>query len=244
MTTSASENAKILIVEDDAPIRTLIYRYLSQKYEVQFAGDGKTALEIFEEFNPVLVILDWNLPDTTGLKLCQEMQKRTNVLVAILSSRTAEADRLQILKAGADDYLCKPFSLEELKVRVEVLLRRSRTVTPRTLKCGQLEIDLVSKEVRLQQQTLTLTGLEYKILSFLATHSGEAWSRKQLIEKIWGWQSNGDSDERLVDVHIGQIRKKMDRVVDETVSKRFIQTVRGYGYTFAPIERRDRVVSN
>jgi DNA-binding response OmpR family regulator len=230
MTISADQKAKILVVEDDDPIRTLIYRFLNQTYQVQFAADGQTALEIFEEFNPVLVILDWNLPDTTGYKLCQEMQKRTNVLVAIL------------MKAGADDFMCKPFCLEELAVRVEVLLRRARSVTPPNLVFGQLAIDLVGREVRLKEQILTLTALEFEILCFLATHSGKACSRQQLIEKVWGWKSNYAAEERVVDVHIGQIRRKMAKV--DAAVPNFIQTVRGYGYTFAPIARRDRVVGN
>ena len=242
MTISADRKAKILVVDDDDSIRTLIYRFLNQTYQVQFAADGQTALEIFEEFNPVLVILDWNLPDTTGYKLCQEMQKRTNVLVAILSSRTAQEDRIKIMKAGADDFMCKPFCLEELAVRVEVLLRRARSVTPPNLVFGQLAIDLLSREVRLKEQLLTLTALEFEILCFLATHSGKAWSRQQLIEKVWGWKSNYGAEERVVDVHIGQIRRKMAKV--DAAVPNFIQTVRGYGYTFAPIARRDRVVGN
>lgn len=232
MTISAAQNTKIMVVEDDAPVRNLLYRFLNRQYQVKFAADGQSALEIFDEFNPVLVILDWNLPDTTGYKLCQEMQKRTNVLVAILSSRTAEEDRIKILKAGADDFMCKPFSIEELAVRVEVLLRRGRSVNPRNIVCGQLEIDLTSREVRLQDQTLTLTKLEYDILCFLATHAGEAWTRQQLIEKIWGWKSNYASEERVVDVHIGQIRKKMAKV--DAAGPHLIQTVRDYGYRFDP----------
>jgi DNA-binding response OmpR family regulator len=242
MTISAARKAKILVVEDDAPIRTLLYRFLNQTYQVKVAADGQTALEIFEEFNPVLVILDWNLPDTTGYKLCQEMQKRTNVLVAILSSRTAQEDRLKIMKAGADDFMCKPFSLEELAVRVEVLLRRARSVTPPNLIFGQLAIDLVGRQVKLKEELLTLTALEFEILCFLATHSGKAWSRQQLIEKVWGWQSNYATEERVVDVHIGQIRRKMAKV--DAAVPNFIQTVRGYGYTFAPSARRDRVLAN
>lgn len=242
MTISADRKAKILVVDDDDPIRTLIYRFLNQTYQVQFAADGQTALEIFEEFNPVLVILDWNLPDTTGYKLCQEMQKRTNVLVAILSSRTAQEDRIKIMKAGADDFMCKPFCLEELAVRVEVLLRRARAVNPPKLAFGQLAIDLVSREVRLKEQILRLTALEFEILCFLATHSDRAWTRQQLIEKVWGWKSNYAAEERVVDVHIGQIRRKMAKV--DAAVPNFIQTVRGYGYTFAPIARNNKVVSN
>ncbi|MEG3899708.1 MULTISPECIES: response regulator transcription factor [unclassified Microcoleus] len=242
MTISAGQNYKILLVEDDAPVRTLVYRFLNQTYQVQVAADGKTALEIFEEFNPVLVILDWNLPDTTGYQLCQQMQNQTNVLVAILSSRTGQEDRIKIMKAGADDFICKPFSLEELAVRVEVLLRRARSVAPPNLIFGQLAIDLVGRQVRFKEQILTLTALEFEILCFLATHSGKACSRQQLIEKVWGWKSNYATEERVVDVHIGQIRRKMAKV--DAAVPNFIQTVRGYGYTFAPSARSNKVVCN
>ncbi|MEG4169115.1 MULTISPECIES: response regulator transcription factor [unclassified Microcoleus] len=242
MTRSTGQNHKILLVEDDAPVRTLVYRFLNQTYQVQVAADGKTALEIFEEFNPVLVILDWNLPDTTGYKLCQEMQNQTNVLVAILSSRTGQEDRIKIMKAGADDFICKPFNLEELAVRVEVLLRRARSVAPPNLIFGQLAIDLVGRQVRLKEQILTLTALEFEILCFLATHSGKACSRQQLIEKVWGWKSNYATEERVVDVHIGQIRRKMAKV--DAAVPNFIQTVRGYGYSFAPSARSNKVVCN
>jgi DNA-binding response OmpR family regulator len=242
MTISAVQNSKILVVEDDPSVRNLVYRFLNQKYQVKFAADGATALEIFEEFNPVLVILDWNLPDTTGYKLCQEMQKRTNVLVAILSSRTSQEDRIKIMQAGADDFICKPFSLEELAIRVEVLLRRVRTVTPRSLVFGQLAIDLASREVRLKEKTLALTPLEFQLLHFLAIHSGKAWSRQQLIEKVWGWKCNSESAQRVVDVHIGHIRQKMAEF--DVAVPNFIQTVRGYGYIFNPIARNIRVVAN
>jgi two-component system, OmpR family, alkaline phosphatase synthesis response regulator PhoP len=241
MTISATQNPKILVVEDDASVRNLVYRFLNQTYQVQFAADGKTALDIFDKFNPVLVILDWNLPDTTGYQLCQEMQKRTNVLVVILSSRTDQEDRIKIMKAGADDFMCKPFYLDELAVRIEVLLRRVKTVTPRCLVFGELAIDLASKEVRLKEQTLTLTPLEFKLLNFLALHSGKALSRQQLIEKVWGWKYDAAA-ERVVDVHIGHIRQKMAQV--DVAVPNFIKTVRGYGYTFNPSDRNIRVVSN
>jgi DNA-binding response OmpR family regulator len=242
MTISAAQNYKILVVEDDAPVRTLVYRFLNQTYQVQVAADGKTALEIFEEFNPVLVILDWDLPDTTGYQLCQQMQNQTNVLVAIMSSRTGQEDRIKILKAGADDFICKPFTLEELAVRVEVLLRRARSVAPSNLIFGQLAIDLVGRQVRLKEQLLKLTALEFEILCFLATHSGKVCSRQQLIEKVWGWKSNYATEERVVDVHIGQIRRKMAKV--DAAVPNFIQTVRGYGYTFAPSPGSNKVVCN
>ncbi|MBH8577523.1 response regulator transcription factor [Nostocaceae cyanobacterium CENA369] len=223
-------SAKILVVDDDFGVRNLIYRYLGRKYQIESAADGKTALSLFDRFNPALVILDWNLPDTSGYQLCQEMQSRTNVLVMILSGRTAETDKISILAAGADDFMTKPFSLAEVEVRVQALLRRIRSINPsptQRLVFKQLAINPDGREVTLNDKPLTLTALEFNILHFLASHPGQAWSRPQLIQKIWGCDYVGDG--RVVDVHIGQLRKKME--VDTSVPE-FIKTVRGYGYKF------------
>ncbi|MBG1265561.1 response regulator transcription factor [Nostoc sp. WHI] len=226
---------KILIVDDDFGVRNLVYRFLSRKYQIESAADGKTALSLFEQFNPALVILDWNLPDVNGYNLCQEMQSRNNVLVMILTSRTDEADKIKILSAGADDFMTKPFSLAEIEVRVEALLRRIRyinTSPTQRIVFKQLAINPEGREVTLNDKPLTLTALEFNILHFLASHPGQAWSRPQLIQKIWGCDYAGDG--RVVDVHIGQLRKKME--VDASIPE-FIKTVRGYGYKFeAPDE--------
>jgi two-component system, OmpR family, alkaline phosphatase synthesis response regulator PhoP len=233
-TTTTTPNPKIMIVDDDFGVRNLVYRFLSRKYQIESAADGKTALSLFEQFNPALVILDWNLPDANGYSLCQEMQSRTNVLVMILTSRTDEADKIRILAAGADDFMTKPFSLAEVEVRVEALLRRIRYINPsptQRLIFKQLAINPEGREVTLNDKPLTLTALEFNILHFLASHPGQAWSRPQLIQKIWGCDYVGDG--RVVDVHIGQLRKKME--VDASVPE-FIKTVRGYGYKFEPPE--------
>jgi two-component system alkaline phosphatase synthesis response regulator PhoP len=230
MTTNTAP--KIMVVDDDSPIRNLVHRFLNQKYQVDSAADGETALALFEEFKPMLVVLDWNLPDTTGYHLCQEMQRRTNVFVIMLSSRTDEADRLKVLSAGADDYICKPFGLAELGMRIEVVLRRMRCVTPSRIVFDRFAIDPARREATLDDQIIKLTGLEFKILYFLASHPGISWSRQQIIEKIWGWKSNYPSEERVVDVHIGQIRKKIIKV--DATGPHLSQTVRDYGYRFEP----------
>ncbi|ALF52684.1 response regulator transcription factor [Nostoc spongiaeforme FACHB-130] len=223
-------NPKILVVDDDFGVRNLIYRFLGRKYQIESAADGKTALSLFEQFDPALVILDWNLPDISGYNLCEEMQSRTNVLVMILTSRNAEEDKIKILSAGADDFLTKPFSLAEVEVRVQALLRRVRSINPspvQRLVFKQLAINPEGREVTLNDRPLNLTALEFNILHFLASHPGQAWSRPQLIQKIWGCDYVGDG--RVVDVHIGQLRKKLE--VDQNVPE-FIKTVRGYGYKF------------
>ncbi len=157
MTTNTA--AKNLVVDDPPPIRNLVHRFLNQKYQVDSAADGETALAVFEEFKPMVVILDWNLPDTTGYDLCQEMQRRTNVFVIMLSSRTDEADRLKFLSAGADDYICKPFGLAQLAIRIEVVLRRIRCVTPSRIVFARFAIDPASLKVTLNDKIIKLTAL-------------------------------------------------------------------------------------
>ncbi|MBE9162067.1 response regulator transcription factor [Tychonema sp. LEGE 06208] len=230
MTTNTA--LKILVVDDDPPIRNLVHRFLNQKYQVDSAADGETALALFEEFKPMLVVLDWNLPDTTGYHLCQEMQRRTNVFVVMLSSRTDEADKIKVLSAGADDYICKPFGLQELAMRIQVVLRRMRIVTPSRIVFDRFAIDSVRREATLNDKIIKLTALEFKILYFLASHPGKSWSRQQLIEKIWGWNCSNTEEEKVVSVHIGQIRKKMIHI--DATGSQLIKTVRGYGYRFEP----------
>ncbi|MEP6520150.1 response regulator transcription factor [Microcoleus vaginatus] len=180
----------------------------------------------------MLVILDWNFPHTKGYHLCQEMQRRTNVFVILLSSRTDEADKLKVLSAGADDYICKPFALAELAIRIEVVLRRMRSVTSSRIVFDKFAIDSARREATLNDRIIKLTALEFKILYFLASHSGQSWSRQQLIEKIWGWNCNDTGEEKVVSVHIGQIGKKMIQV--DASGSQFIKTIRGYGYRFEP----------
>lgn len=223
--------AKILVVDDDPAIRNLIQRFLSkQNYQVEAAEDGKTALATFEQFNPDLVILDVNLPDAIGYNLCEEMQTRTKVFVLMLTSRADEADKIRGFSQGADDYLTKPFSLAELEVRVGAILKRQRTVTAaekQRLIFEKLVIDPERREVTLNHQLVPLTALEFDLLRFLASHPGRVWRRSELIQEVWDYEYVGD--QRVVDVHIGQIRKKIEI---DTTQPILIQTVRGVGYKF------------
>ena len=223
--------AKILVVDDDPSIRNLIQRFLSkQNYQVESAEDGKTALTVFEQFNPDLVILDVNLPDTIGYNLCQEMQNRTKVFVLMLTSRADEADKIRGFSLGADDYLTKPFSLGELEVRVGAILKRQREVTTaekQRLIFDKLVIDPERREVTIDNQLIALTALEFDLLRFLASHPGRVWRRSELIQEVWDYEYVGD--QRVVDVHIGQIRKKIEIDAAQPI---LIQTVRGVGYKF------------
>jgi two-component system, OmpR family, response regulator len=227
----AMDRAKILVVDDDPAVRNLIYRFLSkQNYQMESAADGKTARTVFEQFNPNLVILDVNLPDANGYSLCQEFQALTGVFVLMLTSRTDEADKITGFEKGADDYLTKPFSLGELGVRVGAILKRQRAVTQavqQRLMFDQLIIDPVRREVTLNNQSVSLTALEFDLLHFLASHPGRVWRRSELIHAVWDYEYVGD--QRVVDVHIGQIRKKIETDADQPA---LIQTVRGVGYKF------------
>jgi len=227
--------AKILVVDDDPAVRNLVFRFLSkQDYEVDSAEDGKSALAAFEQLNPDLVVLDVNLPDANGYDLCKEMQERTGVFVLMLTSRSDEADKIRGFNQGADDYLTKPFSLGELEVRVGAILKRQRPVTTaeqQRISFNDLEIDPVRREVTLNRELVPLTALEFDLLHFLASHPGRVWRRAELIQKVWDYEYVGD--QRVVDVHIGQIRKKIEL---DTSQPAMIQTVRGVGYKFEPPE--------
>lgn len=223
--------AKILVVDDETAIRNLIHRFLSkQDYQVESAEDGKSALATFESFNPDLVILDVNLPDANGYTLCQEMQSRTGVFILMLTSRTDESDKVRAFTQGADDYITKPFSLVELGARIGAILKRQRTVTTAEQQClvfSNLVIDPVRREVKLNDGLIPLTALEFDLLHFLAGNPGRVWRRSDLIQQVWDYEYVGD--QRVVDVHIGQIRKKIEI---DTSQPALIQTVRGVGYKF------------
>ena len=223
--------AKILVVDDDPAVRNLIQRFLlKQNYQVESAEDGRTGLSMFEQFHPDLVILDVNLPDLIGFNLCQDMQSRSGVFVLLLTSRTDEGDKIRGFSKGADDYLTKPFGLGELEVRVAAILRRQRVVTnveQQRLVFDKLTIDSTRREVILSNEPIPLTSLEFDLLYFLASHPARVWRRSELIQEVWDYEYVGD--QRVVDVHIGQIRKKIE--IDPTHST-LIHTIRGVGYKF------------
>lgn len=233
--------AKILVVDDEGAIRNLIHRFLGkQDYLVESAEDGKSALAMFESFNPDLVILDVNLPDITGYALCQEMQSRTNVFILMLTSRTDESDKVRAFSQGADDYITKPFSLVELGARIGAILKRQRTVTTAEQQClifSNLVIDPVRREVKLNEDLVPLTALEFDLLHFLASNPGRVWRRSDLIQQVWDYEYVGD--QRVVDVHIGQIRKKIEI---DTSQPALIQTVRGVGYKFESPEAVEEAI--
>ncbi len=225
-----TDTAKILIVDDDSAIRNLVLRFLSRKYQVESAADGKTAMAIFPKFQPDLVILDVNLPDALGYNLCEQMQSNTNVFVLMLTSRTDNIDKQQGFEQGADDYLTKPFDLQELEWRVAAILKRQRLVVPspqQRIVFKNLIIDIERREVTVNNEVIYLTALEFDLLYFLANNPGRVLKREELIKQVWEYEYTGE--QRIVDVHIGQIRRKIELDVTQPA---MIQTVRGVGYKF------------
>lgn len=222
---------KILVVDDDSGVRNLLHRFLARKnFQVKSAVSGNTALEVFKSFNPDLVILDVMLPDIIGFDVCQRIkQKRTDILVMLLTSLTDVQYQLTGLE-WADAYIFKPFHLEVLEKQVQALLRvlyLPNSTQTQPLVFDNLVINPVNREVTLDNQLISLTTLEFNLLYFLAKHPQQAWSRSQLIKEVWGYEFSGGL--RVVDVHIGQLRKKIEPTPNQRI---FIQTIQGFGYKF------------
>ena len=209
----------------------LIDKFLTfNNYITEIATDCMTARQKFNCFQPNLVILDVNLPDDTGLSLCEEMRK-TNAAIVMLSSMVDNNYIIEAFAKGADDYITKPFDLQILKARVEALLRRTGDTTPssnskKNIILDNLEIDFYRREVILDRNIVPLTALEFDLLYFLANNPNRVWNRSALISAIWN-NNNYDGDDRKVDIHIGRIRKKIGDLKGE-----FIKTIWGRGYMF------------
>ncbi len=221
---------RILVVDDEPTLRKSVQAYLEQAgYVVEAAGDGLAALQAAARFQPDLVVLDIMLPHLDGLEVLRRLRQVSEVYVIMLTARADEADKVIGLGLGADDYLTKPFSPRELVARVRAALRRLGTP-------GSAMSDLVSRRLRLNVDARTatrdgrpleLTPLEFELLQVLMRHPGRVLSREQLIEQVWGNDYYGD--DRVVDVHIGRLRKKIE---DDPGQPGLIATVWGVGYRF------------
>jgi two-component system alkaline phosphatase synthesis response regulator PhoP len=227
------EPPRILIVDDEAPIVDLVCAYLKQDgFQVATAANGSVALAEAQRFRPDLVVLDVLLPDLDGLEVCRRLHQQMTVGILMVSARAEEVDRLMGLGAGADDYLTKPFSPRELVARVKAILRRMRpasnTQSPDILSFSSIDINLERREVRRRGKLVELTPLEFQLLHVLASSPGRVFTREQLLQRIWG--ENFFGTDRVVDVHIGLLRRKLE--VDTSLHQP-IQTVRGVGYRFS-----------
>lgn len=225
----------ILLVEDDADTARALSRALeSGGYRVTCAESGTEAKAILEQFQPDLILLDLMLPDTDGLVLTTTLKSLTHAPIIICSARQEQVDRVLGLKLGADDFVAKPFDLDELEARIEAVLRRVARVRespaspPDQIRVGELVIAQSRGTVTLTGQVVHLTPTEYKLLVALASHPDEVLSRQSLGQLVWGYQDLGTG--HLIDVHIGRLRVKLRRV---SRASPVIVTVRGRGYTIA-----------
>jgi DNA-binding response OmpR family regulator len=222
-----AENGTVVVVEDDPHIADLVDLYLRREgFRVLLAADGEKGLELFKQADPWIVILDVGLPGRRdGFDVCREIRARGSVPVLFLTARDDEVDRVLGLEMGADDYLTKPFSPRELVARVRAILRRTREgpAPQEVVAVGELEVDLRRREVRQGGTAVSLTTREFDLLAFLANNLGLALSRQQLLDGVWGTDWYGD--ERTVDVHVAQLRKKLGTDLP-------LATVWGVGYRF------------
>ena len=221
----------ILIVEDEAALIELLrYNLEAAGYSVRAAMTGVAAEEALADLSFDLVLLDWMLPEISGIELCRRIRQRPetrNLPVIMITARGEEADRIRGLSTGADDYVVKPFSVNEVVARVKALLRRANPdLVADVLEYERINLDRAAHRVKRGERDLRLGPTEYKLLLFMMESRGRVLSRQQLINGVWG--RDGDVDERTVDVHIGRLRKSL--VIDDETDP--IRTVRGGGYVF------------
>ena len=231
---------RILVVDDETALVELVQSYLErEQYEVLTAADGRAALELARTAQPDLVVLDVMLPILDGLEVCRQLRQFSDAYVIMLTARAEEIDKILGLTVGADDYLTKPFSPRELVARIKALLRRPRQTatalhtgteplddTPAPQHWDDLTIDEAQHEVTLHGQPIELTAREFALLLALAQHPGRVFTRAQLLERVWG---DAYYDDHVVDVHIGNLRKKLEA---DLAHPHYLETVRGVGYRF------------
>jgi two-component system phosphate regulon response regulator PhoB len=223
--------ANVLIVEDEADLRELVrYNLEAEGFRVSMAESGDEAVERIRDGVPDLILLDWMLPGLSGIELCRRWRSREETArtpIIMITARGEEEERVRGLATGADDYVVKPFSMPELVARIQALLRRSSPqLVTSVLKAGDLEIDRQSHRVRRSGRDLHLGPTEYRLLEYLMRHPGRVYSREQLLDGVWG--NDVYVDERTVDVHVGRLRKAINRGREADP----IRTVRGAGYAF------------
>lgn len=219
----------VLIVEDEEALVTLLqYNFEKENYRVSVARNGPEALLLIDEMLPDLIILDWMLPEISGLELCRQLRSRTktrNLPIIMLTARGEEADRIRGLDTGADDYITKPFSMTELLSRVRAVLRRIRPALAEDINVyGELEVDRTTHRVKRSGRDIPLGPTEFRLLDHLLQHPGRVFSRGQLLDAIWG--TDVYVDERTVDVHIGRLRKALNAKGERDP----IRTIRSTGY--------------
>ena len=239
---SVTHDARIMVVDDEADIANLLGTVLREEgFTVRVVTDSRQAVEVFNSFHPDLMSLDVMMPSVDGISLCLQLRRETDVPILFVSAKSDPPDRVVGLRIGADDYMGKPFDNNELVARVEALLRRQSYAAVadrdrRQLRFGRFVIDLGSVQAVHGDSALPLTPTEFKLLKTLGGEPGRVFTRDDLLTGVWGYEPG--SDTRLVDVHVGRLRKKL---LDSGVTEVAIETARGFGYklTATPAERSE-----
>ena len=225
-----AKKIRILVADDEPKIRMFIRANLEARgYEVDLAKDGIEAIELAERLLPDVIVLDVNMPRMDGIEACRRLREWADMPIIILSVRGDEKDKVRALDEGADDYVTKPFSVEELLARIRVALRHSAgpTVAAPIFTAGDLEVDLSKRVVSWRGQMVKLTHTEYDLLAYLISNSGKVLTHGEILHNVWG-PEYGDERE-YVRVFIGQLRRKIE---DDPSNPRFIVTESRMGYRF------------
>jgi DNA-binding response OmpR family regulator len=228
------ESPTILLVDDEEAIQQLLtYPLEREGFRVVSARDGQEALDVFAAESPDLVVLDIMLPKIDGLEVCKRLRARSTVPIIMLTARDDELDKVVGLELGADDYITKPFSIREFRSRVRALLRRAKLPAylgdegSELISADGLKIDLARRAVELEGRSVQLTYVEFELLRTMASNPGRVFSRKMLLEELWGGAEYREP--RTIDVHVRHLREKLEHDPREP---EFIHTVRGVGYRF------------
>lgn len=217
---------KILIIEDDKNIQRLLGLELRHKnYSVDSAYDGEQGIEIFSKNSYDVVLLDLMLPKKSGKEVCQELRKLADTPIIVITAKDSVLDKVELLDLGANDYICKPFAMEELLARIRVSTRNKENSNNKHFYLeNEIKMDILAKKVFLNEEEIALTKTEFLILEYFMKNKGLSCSREKIIIDVWGYDFDGE--EKIVDVYINSLRKKIDS------KSKYIHTIRGFGYIF------------
>jgi DNA-binding response OmpR family regulator len=217
----------ILLVEDEVKLARFVeLELISEGYRVSVCHDGMAGLGLARETAPDLLILDWMLPGLSGIEICRRLRATGNLVpIILLTAKDDISDRVTGLDAGADDYLVKPFSIEELLARLRAHLRRHQDSDPDILEVAGLRLNRGTRQVWRGDREIELTAKEFELLAYLFQHPGQVYTREQILEQVWGYDFGGDSN--IIEVYVRYLRLKLEADNEQ----RLIQTVRGVGYT-------------